>query len=374
MSGVLDFSEKRTILAVDDTPENLTVINGVLRPHYTVKVAPSGERALQIAFSETPDLVLLDIMMPEMDGYEVLRRLQAEPATAGIPVIFVTAKDQEADEQVGLDMGAVDYITKPISPAILLARVRTQLLLKEARDFLKEEKRYLTSELAGTQRVALQAFAALAEVRDDETPNHILRMQYYVRALSEALNGNARFSSFLTDENIDLMFDSVPLHDMGKVGLPDRVLHGTPSEASDADVMKSHPNIGRDAIERVRRHVGGDAGFLTIARDIVSAHHEKWDGSGYPQGLRAEEIPIPARLVALADVYDTLASRRASGPATPHDEVVQIILTAKGSHFDPDVVDAFVEVRERFRDIAARYADSEADLEAHARRQAQRAR
>ena len=370
---VLDFSEKRKVLAVDDTPENLTVISGVLRSHYTVKVAPSGARALAIASSDdAPDLILLDIMMPEMDGYEVLRRLQAEPSTRGIPVIFVTAKDQEQDEQTGLDLGAVDYITKPISPAILLARVRTHLLLKEARDYLNEEKHFLQREVAGAQLAAIEALIALGEMRDDETPNHVLRMQYFVRVLAESLASNSQFSSTLTDETIDRLFATVPLHDIGKAGLPDRVLFKGDLDESEMRIMRTHPVIARDAIERIRKRVGGDTDYLKAAADIASSHHEKWDGSGYPQGLRSEEIPIAARLVSLADVYDSLSRRRPQSPGTPHDEAVQIILTAKGTHFDPDVVDAFVAVRDQFREIAARYADDDAALEAHSRRYASR--
>jgi len=367
VSGALDFSEKRTVLVVDDTPENLAVLSGVLRPHYTVKVAPSGERALQIALSDdAPDIILLDIMMPEMDGYEVLRRLQAAAVTEGIPVIFVTAKDQENDEQVGLDLGAVDYITKPISPAILLARVRTHLLLKEARDYLKEEKRYLRSQLFGTQIVAIHAFSSLAETRDDETPNHLVRMQRYVRALAEELRKEPQYAAFFTTETMDLLFECVPLHDIGKVGLPDHALLAAGADDLEtAQLMRKHPAIGRDVIARVQERVGGDAAFLQLAHDIVYSHQERWDGGGYPQGLQGEAIPVAARLVALADLYDTLASQRPHSPPTPHDEVVTIIRAASGTHFDPVVVDAFMAAQDEFRRIAARYADSATEVEAH---------
>ena len=361
MSGALDFSRKRTVLVVDDTPENLSVLSGVLRNDYTVRAAPSGERALQIAFGDTPpDLILLDIMMPEMDGYEVLRRLQADARTSAIPVLFVTAKDQTEDEQYGLDLGAVDYITKPVSPAIVLARVRTHLLLAEARDFLKDEKRGLERQLGTIQNVAIHAFASMAETRDDETVSHNLRMQHYVKLLAEKLRNHPRFSGVLTDEVIDLLFRSVPLHDIGKVGVPDRVLLKQGAlDDEEFEVMKTHTTIGYDAIVRAQSVLGADGEFLKYAKEMAHSHHEKWDGSGYPLGLRGEDIPISARLVALADAYDILISRRPHKPPIPHDETVQILLAAKGTHFDPDIFDAFMQAQQEFRDIAARHPDSE---------------
>jgi putative two-component system response regulator len=361
VSGVLDFSRKRTVLVVDDTPTNLSVLSGVLRNDYTVRAASSGERALQVAFGDTPpDLILLDIMMPEMDGYEVLRRLQADSRTSAIPVLFVTAKDQTEDEKYGLNLGAVDYITKPISPSIVLARVRTHLLLAEARDFLKDEKRALEQQLGAIQNVAIHAFASLAETRDNETVNHNVRMQQYVRVLSERLRNHPRFSGFLSDEVIDLLFRSVPLHDIGKVGVPnDILLKPGPLDEKEFEVIKTHTTIGHDAILRAQRVLGADADFLKHAREMAHFHHEKWDGSGYPRGLQGEDIPISARLVALADAYDILISRRPHKPPIPHNEAVQILIGAKGTHFDPDVFDAFIRAQQEFRDIAARYPDSE---------------
>jgi putative two-component system response regulator len=360
MSGALDFSQKRTVLVVDDTPENLSVLSGLLKDHYTVRVAPSGERALQIAFGDNrPDLILLDIMMPEMDGYEVLRRLQADPRTSGTPVLFVTAKDQTEDEQYGLDLGAVDYITKPVSPAIVLARVRTHLLLKEARDFLGDEKRGLERQLGAIQNVAIHAFASLAETRDEETVNHNVRVQEYVSVLAQKLRNHPRFSGFLTDEVIDLLFRSVPLHDIGKVGIPDHVLLKPGSlDEEEFAVMKTHTTKGRDAILRAQQVLGADAEFLKYAREMAYSHHEKWDGSGYPQGLRGDDIPISARLVALADAYDVMISRRPHKPPIPHEEVVQILGAAKGAHFDPDIVDAFMQTQQEFRDVVARHPDA----------------
>ena len=366
MSSVLDFAEKRSILVVDDTPENLALISGILREHYTVRVAPSGARALQIATGDQPpDLILLDIMMPEMDGYEVLRRLSADPRTADIPVLFVTAMDEAEDEQRGIDLGAVDYITKPVSAPIVLARVRNHLMLKEARDFLKDEKQFLERQLAAVQNVAIHAFASLAETHDEETVNHIRRMQQYVKTLAEALRGHARFASALSEGMINLLVASVPLHDVGKVGVPDAILLKSGSlEPDEFEVMKTHTTIGRDAIVRAQQVLGADADFLRCAREIAQSHHEKWDGTGYPEGLRGDAIPVAARLVAFADVYDVLISRRSHKPPMPHREAVEIVLAAKGSHFDPDVVDAFVKVQQKFVEIAEKLADSEADVAA----------
>jgi len=361
MSSPLDFSEKRNVLVVDDTPENLTVISGILKQDYKVRAAPSGERALQIAFSENPpDLILLDIMMPEMDGYEVLRQIQANAKTNGIPVIFVTAMNQEADEEFGINLGAVDYITKPISPAILLARVRNHLLLKDAKDFLKDQKRFLERELTAVQDVAIHAFGSLAETRSDGTVNHVRRTQSYIRLLGETLKKHPRFSSFLTDDMIVLLSKSASIHDIGKVAIPDQILlKSNPLEPEEFEIMKTHTTIGRNAIERAEQAIGVNTEFLRYAKEMTYSHHERWDGEGYPQGLKGEAIPVSARIMALADVYDVLISQRPYKGPIPHDEAVQIIAAAKNTHFDPDIADAFLQIHQQFHDIATRYPDSD---------------
>jgi putative two-component system response regulator len=365
MSSALDFSEKRNILVVDDTPENLTIISGVLKQDYKVRAAPSGARALEIAFSENPpELILLDIMMPEMDGYEVLRRIQADERTNGIPVIFVTAMDQEAHEERGIDLGAVDYITKPISPAILLARVRNHLLLKDAKDFLKDQKQFLEREVAAIQDVAIHAFGSLAETRSDGTVNHVRRTQNYMRLLGENLKNHPRFSSFLTDDVIVLLAKSAAIHDIGKVAIPDQILlKSAPLEPDEFEIMKTHTTIGRNAIERAEQAIGIKTDFLKYAKEMTYSHHERWDGEGYPRGIKGEAIPISARIMALADVYDVLISHRPYKEPIPHDEVVQIISAAKNTHFDPDVTDAFLQIHQQFHDIAKRYPDRDSGCE-----------
>lgn len=367
----LDFTEKATVLVVDDTPDNLSLMSALLKDLYKVKVANGGEKALKIAQSENPpDLVLLDIMMPGMDGYEVLQHLKRDPKTRDIPVIFLTAKSEIEDEKRGLEMGAVDYITKPISPPIVMARVATQLDLKASADFLRSKADFLeaevgkrTREVMAIQDVTILAMASLAETRDSDTGNHIRRTQFYVKALAEKLKTHPRFSRFLTEQNIKTLFKSAPLHDIGKVGIPDRILLKPGRfEPAEFEIMKTHTTLGRDAIDHAEKSLGTEVEFLKMAKEIALSHQEKWDGSGYPQGLAGDSIPISARLMALADVYDALISRRVYKQSMSHEKAVEIIVEGKGTHFDADMVDAFVELQEEFRTIALRFADSDQDM------------
>ncbi|MBP8225983.1 MAG: two-component system response regulator [Acidovorax sp.] len=365
-----------TVLVVDDTPDNLTLISDLLMDRYRVRVANSGERALKIAASDdAPDLILLDIMMPGMDGYEVCTRLKIGAATRDIPVIFLTAKVTVEDEERGLALGAVDYITKPISPPIVLARVATQLALKGAADFLRDKNVYLesevrqrTAELSAIQDVTIMAMASLAETRDSDTGNHIRRTQYYVRALAETLRTQARFAAALDDKTIETLFKSAPLHDIGKVGIPDRILLKPGRfEPHEFEIMKTHTTLGRDAIQRAEDQLGMQVDFLRVAKEIALSHQEKWDGSGYPQGLAGDAIPVSARLMAVADVYDALISRRVYKEGMPHDKAVRIITEGRGNHFDPDIVDAFLQIQDTIVAIAQRFADTDADLQEKAR-------
>lgn len=367
--------DKPTVLVVDDTPENLTLMSFLLKDRYKVKVANSGEKALRIALgSPRPDLILLDIMMPEMDGYAVCRHLQEQTATRDIPVIFLTAKASVEDEEFGLKLGAVDYITKPISPPVVLARVNTHLKLKASADFLRSKSDYLEQEVAkrtrevmAIQDVTILAMASLAETRDNETGNHIRRTQHYVKALAEALKTHPRFASQLDDDTIALLFKSAPLHDIGKVGIPDHILLKPGRyEPAEFAIMKRHPALGLEAIEHAEQQLGTTVEFLKLAKEIAYGHHEKWDGSGYPQGLVGEAIPLSARLMALADVYDALISRRVYKEGMPHEQAAAIIAEGRGSHFDPDVVDAFLQIEQTFITIANRYRDSDQALQAKA--------
>ena len=367
-----DLPGKPTVMVVDDTPDNLSLMNLLLKDHYTIRIANSGERALKLAATgNPPDLILLDIMMPGMDGYEVCRQLKADPKMRDIPVIFLTAKSDAEDEKKGLELGAIDYITKPISPAIVLARVKTHLSLKSSADFLRDKNEYLeaevskrTREVDAIQDVTILAMASLAETRDSDTGNHIRRTQFYVKALAEKLQNHPRFSHYLTAHNIAMLYKSAPLHDIGKVGIPDRILLKPGRfEPEEFEIMKRHSALGRDAIEYAERSLGTNVEFLSMAKEIALSHHEKWDGSGYPEGLAKDGIPISARLMAVADVYDSLISRRIYKEGMSHEKALSIMLEGKSSHFDPDIVDAFVEIQDEFQTIAARYADSNDDIE-----------
>jgi len=366
-----DFTDKPTILIVDDTPDNLILMSSLLKKDYKVKIANGGEKALRIASSDSPpDLILLDIMMPAMDGYEVCYRLKREPKTMNIPVIFLTAKNEMEDEKKGLELGAVDYITKPISTPIVLARVKNHLALKAMEEFLRDQNEFLelevakrTREVIAIQDVTILAMASLAETRDSDTGNHIRRTQHYVKALAEKLRDHPRFAWFLTEVNISMLFKSAPLHDIGKVGIPDRILLKPGRfEPEEFEIMKTHTTLGRDAIVHAENALGISVDFLTFAKSIALSHQEKWNGSGYPEGLSGENIPIAARLMAVADVYDALISRRVYKEGMPHEKAVQIMVEGRGSHFDPDMLDAFLDIQEEFRGIAQRFIDSDADL------------
>ncbi len=355
-----------TILVVDDTPDNLSLMNHLLKDEFKVKLANSGKRALKVACSDQPpDIILLDIMMPEMDGYEVLRRLKADDKTRDIPIIFLTAMNTAEDEHKGLALGAIDYISKPISPPITLARIRNHINLKKMGDFLRSQSAFLenevrerTRDLQAIQDVTILAMASLAETRDNETGNHIRRTQLYVRTLAHYLKNHARFAWFLTRENIDLLYKSAPLHDIGKVGIPDRVLLKPDRLTEDEfELMKTHTTLGRDAIHEAEDRLGMKVPFLNLAKEIAYAHQEKWDGSGYPMGLSGDDIPISARLMALADVYDALISKRVYKPAMSHEQARDIIIAGRDKHFDPAIVDAFIATEDEFRSTAAKYQD-----------------
>lgn len=359
--------DRPVVLVVDDTPDNLALMSALLRDDHKVKVANGGEKALRIARTPPhPDLILLDVMMPDVDGYAVCRALKADPATRDIPVVFLTALAEQEDERIGLELGAVDYITKPISAPILQARVRNHLALKAAADFLRDQNQFLEAEVArrtadvqAIQDVTIVAMASLAETRDNETGNHIRRTQHYVRALAEELSGSPRHRQALTPETIDLLFKSAPLHDIGKVGVPDSILL-KPGKltAEEWVVMKTHASLGGEAIARAEGGLGSDgSSFLRFAREIADGHHEKWDGSGYPRGLSGEEIPLSARLMALADVYDALISRRCYKEPMSHEAAAALILEGRGRHFDPEVVDAFVRIADRFQAIAEEFKE-----------------
>lgn len=364
--------DKPRILIVDDEPINLKVMADLLRDSYGLIVAKDGPQAIaRLAGDPLPDLILLDVMMPGMDGVEVCQRLKDDARTRDVPVIFITAMGQVHDETRGFEVGAVDYITKPISPPVMLARVRTHIALREAQRALADQNRQLedrvaerTRDLLRAQDATIRAMASLAETRDNETGNHIRRTQNYVLALALHLSRDPRYAGQLDEETIELLYKSAPLHDVGKVGIPDSILL-KPGKLSDDEfhVMKTHAALGHDAIFAAEGQadlaVAGESSFLRIAREIAHGHHERWDGTGYPQGLAGEAIPLSARLMAVADVYDALISRRCYKPPFPHEKAASIIREGSGSHFDPAIVAAFNALEDEFTDIASRYSDEE---------------
>ncbi len=345
-------SEKIVILVVDDEPINLKLTSQILSPYYKVRVANSGARMLEVVMTNpAPELILLDVMMPNMDGYSAFLQLKENSDIQEIPVIFITAMDAEEDEEKGLNLGAADYITKPIRPAILLARVKTHLSLKHARNCLEDQNSYLEIEISRRmaenqiiQNVSIRALAHLAEIRDTETGFHILRTQEYVRIMATGLQSHPRFKDVITEDYIALLVKSAPLHDIGKVGIPDSILRKqgklTPDEWV---VMKTHAEIGAYAIEQAEKDIQQPVDFLVLAKEIARWHHERWDGSGYPDGLSGDSIPISARIMAVADVFDALVSPRIYKQDIPADEAREIMLRGCGSHFDPDLIDVFID-------------------------------
>jgi putative two-component system response regulator len=374
--------QRAHVLVVDDQADNLLILEDALSDFYEVHPAVNGREALRyLNGGGRADLILLDVMMPEIDGYEVCRRLKSSESTRTIPVLFLTGLDRPEDEERGLELGAEDFIHKPISPPVVRARVRTHLALSRATRALErrnadlellvaertaeisEQARRLVSskqEVIAAQAATITAFCALAEARDNETGNHIRRTQHYVRILAEALQDHPRFRDQLDDEVIQLLFKSAPLHDVGKVATPDAILLKPGKLTADEWVlMKQHCEYGRNAILQAESALGGvtDASFLQYAAEIAYGHPERWDGSGYPQGFAGDAIPLSARLMAIADVYDALISRRVYKQPIPHEEAIQMMLVERGRHFDPDIVDALESVAAKFAEIAQNFRD-----------------
>lgn len=365
-------TEKATILVVDDAPENLALMLALLKDDYTVRVANNGERALSLlqASEIPPDLLLLDIMMPGIDGYEVCRRIKSDEKLHELPVIFLTALSANTDEQHGLELGAVDYITKPINPAIFMARIKNHIELSRLRHFLEERNLFLkdrnewlerevssrTEEISALQEAVVYAVASIVETRDKDTGGHVLRTQHYVRALAKHLCDHPCFAEYLSGRTIDMLFKSAPIHDIGKVGIPDSILN-KPGKltAEEIEVMRQHPQIGERALCRAEEHAGKHFDFLDLAKEITLSHHERWDGGGYPERLQGEAIPISARLMALADVYDVVTSRRVYKEAKTHEQAVDIISRGRNTDFDPAVVDAFLACQDEFKKIAQNF-------------------
>jgi putative two-component system response regulator len=347
------------VLIVDDNDINLEIIVEILLDEYELQVATRGEVALSIVERRPPDLILLDVVMPGMDGFEVCQRLKASPDTRDIPVIFLTSVEHQHAERRGLRIGAVDFIHKPVNPDLLSARVRNQLELKHHRDRLRSLVAERTTELRRTQEATLASMALLAEFRDNETGHHVQRTKRYARTLVRTMARLEGGAEDLPDE--ELLYQSAALHDIGKVAIPDSILlKQGPLTSEEFERMKQHTSFGGQVLRRTEQVLGTNS-FLVMAREIAEGHHERWDGSGYPLGLEGPEIPMSARIMAVADVYDALVSRRPYKPPFPHDRAVQLILHGDGrtspAHFCPRVLGSFAACSEQLEDIAGKFPD-----------------
>jgi putative two-component system response regulator len=373
--------DKKLILLVDDDPAVLGVLKECLRPHFQLRIATLGQKALELAHLQPlPDLILLDVKLPDMHGYDICTALKQDALTTAIPIMFLSSHADVDNITHGLELGAVDYVSKPVAPAILLARVRTHLRLREAGDLLRDQNAHLeqlvskrtrdlearteelqarTTDLQLSQDLTIVALGSIAETRDNETGNHIHRTRAYVKVMALRLASLPRYRKTVTAEQWQMIWKSAPLHDIGKVGIPDHILL-KPGKltAEEFDVMRRHPTIGLDALRNAEIRMGAEGSFLGVAKEITYGHHEKWDGSGYPQGLSGEDIPLSARLMALADVYDALISKRVYKPAWSHTDAVELVRESSGTHFDPALVDCFLQDTDEFRTIVSRFSDN----------------
>lgn len=353
-----------TILIVDDTPMNIDVLLEAIGDDYDIIVATNGESAIDLAKANNPDLILLDVMMPGISGFDVLKILKSQPDTSSIPVILVTALSDISDKVTGFNLGAVDYLTKPFDIQEVKVRIKNHLILSltqkelaEMNQILDQKVKERTEQLKRTQEVIIDTISSLVENRDLETGAHITRTKNYIMILLNALKNKGIYRDLLTDKYIEYMITSAPLHDIGKVSTPDAILNKpaklTPEEF---EIMKKHSEVGYNILKNAARRLGYES-YLNVAAEMAHTHHERWDGKGYPRGLKENEIPLSGRVMALADVYDALISPRVYKPALSHDKVISIISQGKGTQFDPILTDVFLELHEEMRDIAIRYTD-----------------
>lgn len=365
------FPIEKPSVALLNTPAVRKWIEPLLRDVYHVRLAQDAEGLRQLArMALAPELIMLEHQRDTQDSLALCAELKNDAHTWDIPVIVFSDSPSVSAEITAFESGASDYLSLPTAPEIFMARVNAQMashtkvdLVRLINSQLEQVVNQRREALTAVQDATILAMTALAQTRDLETGNHIKRTQHYVRILARRLQKHPSFSAFLTNHNIDLLFRSAPLHDIGKVGIPDRILL-KPGRltAAEMTVMKTHTTLGRDTIAYAETLMGGQLDFLGLAKEIAYSHQEKWDGSGYPQGLRGDAIPISARLMAVADVYDAIISRRVYKSGMSHAEAVDIIVEGSGRHFDPDIVDAFLKVRDEFQKIARMYADSEEEI------------
>jgi putative two-component system response regulator len=352
-------AERKTIFLVDDNLTNLTVGKVTLTEHYNVFTLNSGEKLLKMLEKTIPDLILLDIEMPEMNGYDVIKIIKNKNETKHIPVIFLTARNDVEGELEGLSLGAIDYITKPFSPPLLVKHIETHLLIetqkKELINYnnnLQEMVEKKTKSVLELQNAILKTMAELVEFRDDITGGHIERTTSYLGVLLDALSVLNLYEKEIASWDLKLILQSAQLHDVGKIAVPDNILQ-KPGKLTveEFDEIKKHAAFGKEIIEKIKKKTSERA-FLEHAEIFAATHHEKWDGSGYPKGLKGKDIPLQGRLMAIADVYDALVSDRPYKKSFTHEKAVDIILQGKGTHFEPILVDLFLKVSDEFNSIA----------------------
>jgi len=349
-------SEKKLVILVDDNLANLKIGNNFLEEKYTVATAPSAAKMFSLLKNNTPAIILLDIDMPEMDGYEAIKILKSNPETKDIPVIFLTAKNESENELEGLSLGAIDYITKPFNPALLLKRIEVHLLVEGQRKELQyfnenlqkmvEEK---TQGIFDMQNALLKTMAELVECRDDITGGHIERTQRGIKILLEEIEKSGVYREETKGWDTELLLQSSQLHDVGKISINDNILK-KPGSLSDEEFneMKKHASFGEEIIKKIEA-LAKESDFLNYAKIFAASHHERWDGSGYPRGLKGNEIPLLGRIMAIADVYDALTSARPYKKAFSHEEAVRIITEGSGTQFDPELVEVFIRSEEQFK-------------------------
>jgi len=348
-----------SILVVEDSPVNIAILVNALGDIFNIYIAKRGKDVLGMLQTKSIDLILLDINLPDIDGFEVLKLVKNEEDFETIPVMFLSSITDPIIKTKCFELGAVDYISKPYNIREVRERVNTHVKLREAnqllsrkKDVLEEMVRIRTKEVDLTRDAAIKAVSSLVETRDSNTAEHINRTQSFVLTLAEILRSSGKFTNILTKEYIRDFHRSSVLHDIGKIGIPDNVLLKPGKLTTEEfEIIKTHPKIGYDALKAASSELG-DNSFFDIACDIALYHHEKWNGTGYPSQLKGENIPIAARIMALSDVYDALTSERVYKKAFSHEKAVDIIISEKGEHFDPDVVDAFIEVENLFKKIA----------------------
>lgn len=335
-----------SILIVDDTVANLQLLARMLKDcGLKPRPVPNGKLALQAAQNDPPDLILLDITMPEMDGYEVARRMKANPFTRHIPILFISALSETAEKVKAFQVGGVDYITKPFQFEEVKARIGIHLRLYALQRDLEGRVADQVQEIAASQMAMIFALARLAEKRDDDTGKHLDRVQKYARLFATALSQDHRYATQVDPSYIERIYYASPLHDIGKVAIPDAVLQ-KPGDLTDEEVaiMQTHTIIGAETLQEVQQRYPYNA-FVNMGIEIARSHHERWDGQGYPDGLSGELIPLSARMMAIIDVYDALQSQRVYKPAFERERVWQLIEEGKGSRFDPTLVEIFEGLR-----------------------------